>query len=195
MKKTHVLFIVATLLLMGILSRPFPTYAATNSTSADTYTIRYLDKNGRDDHVWTGTTAEAQKIIKVEDAKRSAALAIAFEKGSLIEKFKENITPAPINPFLNRTGCIWPNGFLTFWNNGPLVCFANSGHEDVLIYSVYRVDSGGNTGSFRANEGPASTSSTGVGWVNIPNPIQFGSNQTLYPATNDLFIITGITIN
>lgn len=195
MKKVYIFFVLVIPLLIGAFSNTSPVSAATRNTSADTYTIRYLDKNGHDERIWRGTTAEAQKIIKVEDARRSAALATAFKNDLLADKIKENNTQTSANPFLNRVdNCTWPNNFLVFWNSGPLVCFANSGVQSVIIYEVYRVDSGNNAGQFRANEGPTSTNG-GAGWVNLKNPIRFGQNQTLYPAQNDAFIITSIIVN
>jgi hypothetical protein len=51
MKKIYVFCILTIPLLLGIFSSTLPTYAVTRNIPADTYTIRYLDKNGHDERV------------------------------------------------------------------------------------------------------------------------------------------------
>jgi hypothetical protein len=180
MKNLTITLVLGLFLILGVFYQSMPAHASASNKSADTYTIRYfLDNHGKEKD-WTGSRADAQKIIEKEDAKRLAALKNTSHPADIFGQGTK--TPARVNPNLNRV------------DNGPLVCFANSGSQTVTIYSVYRVDSGNNSGSFRANQGPASTNG-GAGWYCLPNPISYGKNQTLYPPQNDAWIITSINNN
>lgn len=157
----------------------------------------HFDANGHEKD-WIGSKEDAQKIIEVEKAKRLSAIRSEIKKNvGLVDNFGSSTKKSyGISPEINRVNdCVWPNSFLDFWNNGPLVCFANSGSSGVTIYAVYQVDSGNNTGSFTANQGPASTSPFGSGWVCLANPIRFSKSQTLYPPQNDVWTITGINVS
>ena len=192
MKKVTFALILGLVLLLSVFAQSVPAHAANSVKSVDTYTIRYFDSHGKEKD-WTGSRAEAQKVIKKEDAKRLLALKGKSHPADIFNQAAK--TAGYVNPNLNRVdNCIWPNPFLDFWNNGPLVCFANSGSQSVTIYSVYRVNSGNNSGSFRYDQGPASTNG-GAGWTSQLYPISYGKNQTLYPPQNDAWIIRNINNN
>jgi hypothetical protein len=197
MKKLTIALMLGLSLILGASATSVPAHAATVNKSVDTYTIRYFDDHGKEKD-WIGSKADAQKIIQKEDTKRLTALKnrLAALKNKSYSVKPDTKTSGYVNPNLNRVdNCTWPNSFLAFWNNGPLVCFANSGSQNVEIYAVYRVDSGNNAGSFTVNQGPAGTDDGGPGWVCVTNPISYGKNQTLYPPQNDVWTITSINNN
>ena len=154
-----------TLFLMGWFLQPITTHASENSMSEDNYTIHFFDKNGKEVRTWTGSISEAQKILQVEDTKRRKV-------GS------------EINPQTNRVDdCVWPNSYFVAWNDGPLVCFANPGSQNVAIYNVYRVDTGNNTGKFIYS------------WKYLFYVTKsFGKNETFYPAEGDYWTINSVQL-
>jgi hypothetical protein len=176
MRLKALLPVLALALLVSVFTSGKMAYAASmpaHSNSAwQVYTISYFDGSGHLTKTWKGSFADAEKI---KSQYRQAFL----------KKFAKQLQGAPltrqntkrgITPNINRVdSCILPNSFFNFFNNGPLVCFANSGTQNVAIYSVYEVDSGANNVTYTFN-GTRACISHRMG----PNSTAFYSSPTIF---------------
>ncbi len=145
MRLKALLPVLALALLLSVFTSGKMAYAATmpahSNSVGQVYTISYFDGFGRLTKTWKGSFADAEKIKSQYRHDFLKEFAKQLQRATLTrQNTKEGITPN-----INRVdSCLLPNSFFNFFNNGPLVCFANSGTLQVMIYSVYEVDSGAN---------------------------------------------------
>jgi hypothetical protein len=153
MKLRTLLLILTLSFALSLLSLPGIAQASTGgnkghtATSNDVYTIRYFGDHGQLIKIWKGPTAEAQKLIKQERARLQALLLKqhAKQQQSIIQG------QHGVSPYINRVSpCTLPNDFFDLFNEG-LVCFANAGGINIMVYDVYEVTSGHNHGTYYGN--------------------------------------------
>lgn len=168
--------VLALTLLLSVFTSGEMVNAATVPThfnsAEQTYTISYFDGFGRLTKTWKGSFADAEKIKSQYRQEFLKKFAKQLQGIALIQQN----TKRGVTPNINRVDdCILPNSFFNFFNNGPLVCFANSGTQNVAIYSVYEVDSGANNVTYIFN-GIRLCLSHSMG----PNSTAFYSSPTIF---------------
>ena len=143
------------------------------------YTIKWLDDQGHIAKTWRGSVKEAEKIKQREETIRYKLLPLHLKQS------------LGVSPNSNRVDhCTLPNDFLDFRNEG-LVCFANDGEMSVLIYDVYEVDGGNNSGWFLWCYAPSNTNCNAPGNDGFAS---FSHNQTIFPPLGKLWDIADFDI-
>src|SRR5262249_25601061 len=99
-------------------------------------TLLWIDSaTGQVTRTWSGSPAAAAVLRGPADSPRITAAGRRSDNGAA--------------PLTRRSyDCSDPNSYWNVRNYPPLVCFADAGDIDVLIYRAYEVDSGNNVGSF-----------------------------------------------
>lgn len=179
MRLKALLLVLALALLLGVFTSGKMAHATTipghSNLLGQVYTISYFDGFGRLTKTWKGSFADAEKIKSQYRHDFLKEFAKQLQRATLTRRntkeAKEGMTPN-----INRVdSCLLPNSFFNFFNNGPLVCFANSGTLNVAIYSVYEVDSGANNVIYTFN-GTRACLSHSMG----PNSTAFYSSPTIF---------------
>ncbi|MEO9031175.1 MAG: beta/gamma crystallin domain-containing protein [Ktedonobacteraceae bacterium] len=169
MRSKAFLPLLALALLLSVFTAGNMAHAATvpshSNSAGQVYTIEYFDGSGHLTKTWKGSPTDAEKI----KSQYRQDFLTKFAKQMMEATSTQRSTKGVMSPNLDRVDrCILPNDFFDFYNNGPLVCFANSGWQDVGIYSVYEVDSGNNNVGYYYDIGNANGSHT------------MGHNQTAF---------------
>ncbi len=110
-----------------------------SATTPKSVTLLWIDAaTGTVTQTWTGSSEQAAAI-------RAAATPPAATPPAGTGAGTGGGT---VQTYLRRISCTDPNPYWVVRNYPPLVCFADAGDANVLIYSVYEVDSGNNVGYF-----------------------------------------------
>lgn len=167
-----VAFLASTVVFMPHTSAAAAETAAVPSPAA-VATVLFVDATtGKVTKTWTGSPADAAKILDQEAAKLPPRTTAP----------KQTRIPPATTSISRQSPCTANTGYFEVRNYPPLVCFANRGSINVFIDQVYQVLNGNNVAAF------AWTNSAGTTFVTTM-PTKFSS-----VSFNSRVVVNEITI-